>query len=120
LHKKGWESGLHGDFGTHDSLEEMRKAVERLTEGIGLSPRGLREHYLRFDYAKSWQIMEESGFDYHTTVGTNDALGFKLGLATPFHPPDATWAPMRLLELPLSLMDTTLWGYLKKSEEEGM
>ncbi len=26
---------------------------------------------------------------------------------------------MNLLELPLILMDTTLWGYLKKSEEEG-
>ena len=26
---------------------------------------------------------------------------------------------MNLLELPLVLMDTTLWGYLKRTEEEG-
>ena len=27
---------------------------------------------------------------------------------------------MSLLELPLVLMDTTLWGYLKRNEEEGL
>ena len=32
LHAKGWEIGLHGDFGTHDSQAEMDKAVERLTK----------------------------------------------------------------------------------------
>jgi hypothetical protein len=97
----------------------MDKAVERLTKGVGIRPRGLREHYLKFDFGKSWRVMEDAGFDYDTTVGNNDKLGFKLGLATPFHPPDEGWSPMRLLELPLTLMDTTLWGYLKKSEEEG-
>lgn len=120
LHAKGWEVGLHGDFGTHDSAEHMAKAVERLTDGVGVRPRGVREHYLRFDFGKSWRVMEGAGFDYDTTVGTNDRLGFKLGLATPFHPPDEEWRPLRLLELPLSLMDTTLWGYLKKTEGEGL
>jgi hypothetical protein len=120
LHTNGWEVGLHGDFGTHDSAKEMAKAVGRLTEGIGIRPRGVREHYLRFDFRKSWRVMEGAGFDYDTTVGTNDRVGFKLGLATPFHPPDEAWRPMRLLELPLSLMDTTLWGYLKRTEEEGL
>ena len=120
LQRKGWDVGLHGDFGTHDSPIEMRKAVTRFTDGVGLKPRGLREHYLKFDFAKSWRVMEDAGFDYDSTVGNNDRLGFKLGLATPFHPPDEKWDPMRLLELPLSLMDTTLWGYLKKSEEEGL
>jgi hypothetical protein len=119
LRAKGWEIGLHGDFGTHDSQAEMNKAVERLTKGVGIRPRGLREHYLKFDFNKSWKVMDDAGFDYDTTVGNTDRLGFKLGLATPFHPPDEGWRPMRLLELPLSLMDTTLWGYLKKSEEEG-
>jgi len=119
LHAKGWEIGLHGDFGTHDSGPEMSKAVERLTKGVGIRPRGLREHYLKFDFNRSWRVMDDAGFDYDSTVGNTDRLGFKLGLATPFHPPDEGWRPMRLLELPLSLMDTTLWGYLKESEEEG-
>ena len=115
----GSEVGLHGDFGTHDSQAKMDEAVARFSGALGFRPTGLREHYLKFDFARSWEIFERSGFDYDTTVGTNDHLGFRLGLATPFHPPDASWSPMNLLELPLILMDTTLWGYLKRSEEEG-
>jgi hypothetical protein len=116
----GWEVGLHGDFGTHDSLEKMNEAVSRFFAGLGFRPTGLREHYLKFDFAKSWRVMEGAGFDYDTTVGTNDRIGFKLGLASPFHPPDDSWVPMNLLEVPLVLMDTTLWGYLKRTEEEGL
>jgi hypothetical protein len=119
IRASGGEVGLHGDFGTHDSQEKMDEAISRFSETMGFRPTGLREHYLRFDFAKSWPIMEAAGFDYDTTVGTNDHLGFKMGLASPFHPPDAAWSPMKLLELPLVLMDTTLWGYLKRSEEEG-
>ncbi|MDA4113595.1 MAG: hypothetical protein OK474_06090 [Thaumarchaeota archaeon] len=119
IRASGWDVGLHGDFGTHDSQEKMDEAVTRFSGAMGFRPTGLREHYLRFDFAKSWPIMEAAGFDYDTTVGTNDRLGFKIGMASPFHPPDGAWSPMNLLELPLVLMDTTLWGYLKRSEEEG-
>jgi hypothetical protein len=113
------EVGLHGDFGTHDSLEKMEEAVARFQRELGFRPAGVREHYLRFDPKKTWDILEREAFEYDTTVGTNDRLGFKVGLASPFHPPTGDYGPMRLLELPLTLMDTTLWGYLKRGEEEG-
>ncbi len=115
----GWDVGLHGDFGTHDSPEKMNEALSRFSAGLGFRPNGLREHYLKFDFGKSWELMEDAGFDYDTTVGTNDRLGYRLGLASPFHPPGPDWTPLNLLEIPLTLMDTTLWGYLKRTEEEG-
>ncbi len=120
IRNDGWDIGLHGDFGTHDSSEKMDEAIEKFTAGMGFRPMGLREHYLRFDFAKSWTIMEAAGFDYDSTVGNTDKLGFRVGMATPFHPPGDDWSPLNLLELPLTLMDTTLWGYLKRTEEEGM
>jgi hypothetical protein len=119
LQAKGWDIGLHGDFGTHDSAEKMAASVAKFRSGTGLDPRGLREHYLQFDYSVSWGIMDGQGFDYDSTVGNRDHLGFRIGLCTPFHPPGEDWKPMRILEIPLVLMDTTLWGYLKRSEEEG-
>ncbi|MGP8125738.1 MAG: hypothetical protein ACLQEQ_07765 [Nitrososphaerales archaeon] len=115
----GWEVGLHGDFGTHDSAEEMAGAVARLNSAFGRRPVGLREHYLRFDYDKTWEIAQSSGFLYDSSVGNRDRLGFRLGLCTPFYPPDSGWKRMNVLELPLVLMDTTLWGYLGRSESEG-
>lgn len=116
---RGWDVGLHGDFGTHDSLEKMNEAISMFSAGLGFRPSGLREHFLRFDFEKSWKTMDTAGFDYDTTVGTNDRLGFRLGLASPFHPPDENWGMLNLLEIPLVLMDTTLWGYLKRSEGQG-
>jgi peptidoglycan/xylan/chitin deacetylase (PgdA/CDA1 family) len=115
----GWEVGLHGDFGTHDSAEAMKDAVTRLSSAFGSRPVGLREHYLQFDYCKTWEIAQSSGFIYDSTVGNRDRLGFRLGLCAPFHPPDSGWRQMKLVELPLVLMDTTLWGYLRRSESDG-
>ncbi len=115
----GWEVGLHGDFGTHDSAGAMEEAVARLSSAFGSRPVGLREHYLQFDYGKTWEIAQSAGFIYDSTVGNRDRLGFRLGLCTPFHPPDSDWRQMKMVELPLVLMDTTLWGYLRRSESEG-
>lgn len=120
LQREGWEVGLHGDFGTHDSAEKFAEALARFRRVAGVEPTGVREHYLRFDFRKTWGIIDSAGLDYDTTVGNRATLGFRMGLATPFHPPDSDWKPMRILELPLVLMDTTLWGYLKRNEEEGM
>ncbi|QQG48926.1 MAG: hypothetical protein HY247_01010 [archaeon] len=120
LLKEGWEVGLHGDFETHDSKEKMDEAASRFSGSLGFKPEGLREHYLQFDYSKTWGIAQEAGFLYDSSVGNRDKLGFRVGLCTPFRPPGPDWEPMKLVELPLVLMDTTLWGYLKLGEEEGV
>lgn len=120
LKDEGWDIGLHGDFGTYNSAEKMAAAVARFRAQTGLEPRGLREHFLQFDYGTSWGIINSQGFDYDTSVGNRNKLGFRLGLCTPFHPPDASWRPIQVLEVPLVLMDTTLWGYLKRTEEDGI
>jgi len=68
IRASGWEVGLHGDFGTHDSQEKMDDAISRFSGALGFRPTGLREHYLKFDFARSWPIMEAASFDYDTTV----------------------------------------------------
>ncbi len=120
ISQSGWEVGLHGDFGTHDSLEKMNEAVAKLSAALGIKPIGVREHYLKFDFSKTWEIMEAAGFEYDTTVGNTDTLGFRVGMATPFRPPSGDWTPLELMELPLTLMDATLWGYLKRTEDQGL
>jgi hypothetical protein len=87
---------------------------------LGFRPQGVREHYLQFDFGTTWEIAEKSGHVYDTTVGNRKNLGFRVGLCSPFHPPDKAWEPMRILELPLTLMDTTLWGYLGMDEGQGL
>jgi len=119
LKEEGWDIGLHGDFGTHDSFERMREAVARFQAAMGFAPQGVREHYLRFDREKTWKIMESVGFLYDTSVGSRESLGFPMGISTPFHPPNSDWSSMKIVEIPLVLMDTTLWGHMKLREEDG-
>lgn len=120
LRRDGWEVGLHGDFGTHDSPVRLAEVLEAFEKGLSFVPRGVREHFLQFEFESTWEILEGAQFDYDSTVGLRDKLGFKVGLAHPFHPPSREWKPLNLIELPLVLMDTTLWGYLGKDEQSGM
>jgi hypothetical protein len=98
----------------------MRLAIANLNQAINVKPAGVREHYLHFDFGSTWKIMDDAGFIYDSTVGNTDKAGFRIGLCNPFHPPNEDWEPLKLLEIPLGLMDTTLWGYLKRSEREGL
>lgn len=116
---KGWDIGLHGSFGTHDCVENMRGDIETFEKEIGKRPRGIRQHYLKFDPSKTWQIMDESGLVYDTTWGFNQRPGFRAGVCLPYHPPSQSFEPLNILELPLILMDTSLWGYMHLQEEEG-
>jgi len=117
--KNGWDIGLHGSFGTHENAGRMQEDVGVFEKEIGQKPRGIREHYLKFDPSKTWQIMEELGFLYDTTWGFNQKPGFRAGVCLPYHPPSSDFRALKILELPLVLMDTSLWGYMHLKEEEG-
>ena len=119
IRSKSWEIGLHGSFGTHDSKERMQEDFSIFEKETGQKPRGIRQHYLKFDPSKTWQIMEELGFAYDTTWGFNQKPGFRAGACFPYHPPSPDFGTLNILELPLTVMDTSLWGYMHLQEEEG-
>ncbi len=120
LRSDGWEMGLHGGLRTSEDLSRMRAEIGLFANAFSTKPQGIREHYLKFDPKVTWRIMEELGLSYDTTWGFNDRPGFKAGLSLPFHPPDSEWEMMNILEIPLILMDTSLWGYMHLTEEEGL
>ncbi len=99
----GSEVGLHGidawldSSRGHEELEEIR----RLT---GVSPIGVRMHWLYYDHG-SPAALEEAGAAYDSTVGYNETMGYRAGTTQVFKPLQAT----RLLELPLHVMDTALF-----------
>lgn len=116
---QGWDVELHGSFGTHDDIGRMKEDVQIFTKELGNRPVGIREHYLRFDPLRTWELMEEAGFVYDTTWGFNEKPGFKAGVSLPYHPPSPSFETMKILEIPLVLMDTSLWGYMHLEEDEG-
>ena len=120
LMNEGWEIGLHGGFDTHNNKNELLKQIELFSKYFGNKPKGIRQHYLEFDPENTWRIMNDLKLKYDTTWGFNKNPGFKAGISLPFYPPDFEWEYFDILEIPLILMDTSLWGYMDLDEEQGL
>jgi peptidoglycan/xylan/chitin deacetylase (PgdA/CDA1 family) len=114
LASRGHEIGLHAAYLSHRDGDELRREKHEVEEALGAPVAGLRQHFLRFDIEATWAAQQQAGFAYDATLGFNEALGFRAGVAAPFRP----WrvdsrSPAELLELPLTVMDGVLFRTLK-------
>jgi hypothetical protein len=109
LDRLGLEVGLHASYTclADEPLVSGERAV--LSRLLGGPIAGNRHHYLRLPWHEGIRALDRLGFSYDTTLGYAERPGPRAGLSFPFRPWDiATGARMRILELPLVLMDTTL------------
>jgi hypothetical protein len=107
---EGQEVGLHGSPESAFDENVLRKELARLTS-VGFEVRGFRTHYLHFDYQKSFAILEKTGIQYDSTLGYWENIGFRAGISFPFYPFNIEEnRPFRVLEIPLIVMDTTLYS----------
>jgi hypothetical protein len=111
----GSELALHGIDAWRD-VDAGRAELEELKSVIGPKRVGVRMHWLYFD-ADSQNKLEDAGFDYDSTWGYNETVGYRAGTSQVFRLPGTT-----LLELPLSIMDTALLnpGRMGLSQDEAL
>jgi hypothetical protein len=111
----GCELALHGAYHDFNDGDAYRKNAESFSRAFGFFPRGIRNHHLKFSYPGTWQAQSRAGFSYDATYGYQDRPGFKSRLAFPFQAmmTEADGQPSAsMTELPLTIMDTTLFRYL--------
>lgn len=99
----GCEIGLHG-LDAWNSADRARTERDRIREVTGVSEMGVRMHWLYWRQ-ESPKALEDAGFTFDSTLGYNEAVGFRSGTAQVFRPLSA----QRLLELPLNIQDTALF-----------
>ena len=104
LNKEGWEIGLHGIDAWH-SAKSAQTEVNRIAEVIGQKEIGNRIHWLCFN-GESPGMLESAGISYDSTLGYNNAVGFRNGTTQVFRLLGAKSLP----ELPLHLQDVALLG----------
>jgi hypothetical protein len=97
------EFAVHGIDAWRD-VEAGRAEMRQLTSATGRETAGVRMHWLYFDHG-SPQRLEAAGFDYDSTCGYNDAVGYRAGTSQVFRLPESE----NLMELPLSIMDSALF-----------
>ena len=117
----GIEIGLHGGHAAYNNAAVIAKERQRLERALGVAVSGYRNHYLRFKTPATWRLLAEQGFAYDTTFGYSDTVGFRNGMCHPFRPVDpATGNFIDIVELPLVVMDITLFDHMRLERTAAM
>ena len=118
IYSQGWDIGLHGGYYTFNDFDAIRKEKARLENTLQAEVLGYRNHYLRFSVPETWSYLERCGFKYDSTYGHNNAVGFRNGMCHPFQPLDLiSGQQFEIYEIPLHIMDGTLFGLSRNNEE---
>jgi len=111
---RGCEVGLHGGYYTYNSISDIKSEKKGLEKVLGKEVVGYRNHYLRFKVPDTWTFLEKAGFKYDTTLGYAGMVGFRNGMCHPFKPYNLnTNEVIDILEIPLTIMDGTLFDYMR-------
>jgi peptidoglycan/xylan/chitin deacetylase (PgdA/CDA1 family) len=112
--RDGWEVGVHG-INAWRSLED---ALSEFRTFSAICPQqhrvGIRMHWL-YQRAEMWKHLDEAGYFYDATFGSNDRIGFPEGKYTPFKADGAK----NLMVLPLNIQDCALFGSSAGGKTEG-
>jgi peptidoglycan/xylan/chitin deacetylase (PgdA/CDA1 family) len=109
LDRNGWEIGLHGTFNSYNNSVELLRQKQQIEHAIGSQIVSVRQHCLHYDISKTPQAQNQAGFQYDSTFGFNRIIGFRNGLALPFHHYDLqSDKPLSILQLPLIIQDVAM------------
>ncbi|PID92318.1 MAG: hypothetical protein CSA96_03815 [Bacteroidetes bacterium] len=121
LSEAGHEIGLHGTIQSACNPEDMVQTLKHLQEVCPETVKGVRQHYLRFKPVRTAQIQLASGLQYDASLGFAEHEGFRNSYCHPFrlydHEHDCA---LPLWEIPLNIMEGTLFYYRNLGLEEAM
>jgi peptidoglycan/xylan/chitin deacetylase (PgdA/CDA1 family) len=114
----GCELGVHGGFHRADNPALYRESLDAVEAEFEVRPSGIRNHLLRFSYPDTWCAQAQAGFAYDSTYSLAQELGPRGGWPFPFQTCDPrTGSLLDLIELPLTVMDATLFRHLRLNGE---
>ena len=116
MHSRNHEIGFHPSYETYlkrDIFSAEAKLFLNTLEQIGINQDkiGGRQHYLRWSTPKTARNWEFIGFDYDSTLGFADLIGFRCGICYEYQFYDVL--KRKKLELyirPLVAMETTIFS----------
>lgn len=109
-----YEIGLHTGYYSFDKQDEINREKKKIESIIGEKISGVRNHVLRFKIPDSWELLAKAGFEYDTSYGYYDMIGFRNGMCHPFQPFNLNKnKKIEILEIPLNIQDMTFLMHMK-------
>ena len=116
--ERGWKIGLHGSFYSADDLELITKEKESLELAVGHKVTATRQHWLRY-FEHQTPLIHEQLFQTDSTVGWNDRVGFRAGIASKYKPYNhKEGRAFDYFVIPQVVMDSNIFDYGFGREEE--
>ena len=113
------EVGIHPSYASNDDVSLLLKEKKLLEDVIGVPVTISRQHFLRFDVRNTFLNLLNNGIKEDYSMGYAETVGFRAGVCVPYNFFDISRnMATDLLIYPLSVMDATLFRYMKLNDAE--
>lgn len=110
--------GIHPSYNAYNSVDLLKEEIQNFANISKKRPANSRNHYLRFEIPKTWQLLDATEIKYDYSMYYSDTEGFRCGTCYEFPVFDIeNRKVLNIIEYALIVMDTTLLK-LKQSDVE--
>ena len=112
IKNRGHYIGIHPTYAAYNNNEQFEKEKKELEKNFNIKIIFGREHYLRFEVPVTWQIWEDNGMEWDSTLGFADKEGFRCGVCYEYSVFNIlTRQKLKLKEKPLLVMEGNFITY---------
>lgn len=109
IDRKGWEIGLHSSWYSFNDVVELKRQKDALEKILGHKIYSVRQHFLHYDIRITPRVHNDADFQYDSTLGFNDNVGFRFGTCYPWQLYDLMdEKELSIMEIPLIVQDGAL------------
>jgi len=123
IHERGHVVGIHPSYDTYRHAAMLSSEIEALQQVSPQSVKAGRQHFLRFGVPHTWQVWEDNGLEWDSTLGYADKVGFRCGTCYSFPVFNVlTRRELNLVERPLLVMEVSLFSeaYMGLTQAEAL
>ena len=119
--RKDNQIGIHPSYDAGINKTEVENEIGLLKSILETEVLRSRQHYLKINWPKTYQLLLLSGIKHEYSLGFFDNIGFRTGLCLPYPWYDLEREEMTDLMIhPFQIMDVSLKNYLNLRPEEAL
>lgn len=116
LYVNGFKIGLHGSYESAKNFNRLKEEKEILEQTLGIKVTKTRQHWLNY-FETTTPKSHEKLFEFDSTLGWNDRIGFRSGCACLYNPYDfENQKGYGYQVIPQIIMDSNVYDYTDDEE----